>query len=99
MVRYLSSSNLRLKFILVRSKPSFKRSVIDSETRKSNNIDRIMNEVKTNLVEEQIPYKGRGICATDWFKKGDFVLRYSGELISRKEGLKRDALLEKKRFN
>lgn len=94
-LRYLSSSNLRLNFIRVRSKPSFRRIVnIDSEVKMSMNVNRIMSNDKTNLIKVQIPYKGRGICATNWFKKGDFVLRYSGELISRKEGLKRDALLE-----
>lgn len=92
--RYQSSSNLRLNFIRLRTKPSSRRIFIDSEAKKLINVNRIMNNVTTDLAKEQIPRKGYGICATSWFKKGDFCLRYSGELISRKEGLKRDDLLE-----
>lgn len=98
-IRYLSTSNFRLRLIRIRSKPCFKRESISSDERKLLNTDRVKNDVKTKLVKQLIPYKGRGICASDWFTKGEFVLRYSGELISRKEGLRREKLLEKKKSN
>ena len=36
--------------------------------------------------------KGRGVVATQQFKKGDFVIEYLGELISTLEAKKREEL-------
>lgn len=96
-LRYLSETKLRVKFIRVRHKPVFRRVVVSAEQQRRANLNRIKRNEKTKLNKEIIPFKGRGICASDWFSKGDFILRYSGELISRAEGLRRDRTLEKKK--
>ena len=41
-------------------------------------------------MEPSIGDKGRGVVATRHFAKGDFVLQYKGELISRKDALYRE---------
>lgn len=81
---------LRTKLIRIRRKPYSRNSVVSSSQQQSDNSKRILVDNPSKLKIETVPYKGRGITATDWFKKGDFVVRYVGELISRSEGLKRD---------
>ncbi len=42
------------------------------------------------LQVRQFEVKGRGVVATAPFRRGSFLLEYKGELISHKEGIKRE---------
>ncbi len=47
------------------------------------------------LVPAWFVEKGRGVTTIRIFKKGEFVLEYKGELINKKEAMKRDARYSK----
>lgn len=43
--------------------------------------DLIENDCEDGLEVREIEGKGRGVCATKHFSRGDFVIEYKGELI------------------
>lgn len=43
-----------------------------------------------NIQVRNISNKGRGLFATHSFKKNEFLCEYAGELVSHKEGLRRE---------
>ena len=48
-----------------------------------------MGKYQHNYLQIDINEKGRGVFAKKLLKKGDFVCYYEGNLISKKEGLRR----------
>jgi len=59
------------------------------------NIENVLSRVNDDDIPLEIRHtqeKGRGVYALDGFKKGDILLEYCGELISEKEGLRREQL-------
>lgn len=83
---------LRTKFFRIRSKFPYRRlvKVVDSATQLIENSNRLSTSKPSKLAVEIIPHKGRGIVCSDWFIKGEYVVPYVGELLSRKDGLKRE---------
>lgn len=88
------SPKLRKIFFRLRPK-SYARNYIDFSAQRTENARRILLPTPPKLQLVNIPYKGRGIICTAWFVKGDYVVNYVGELVSRSEGLKREKRLIK----
>jgi len=63
--------------------------------------DNIIEQVLSRVNDDALPLeirqttdKGRGIFTLDGFKKGDIILEYCGQLVSEKEGLRREKQAE-----
>ena len=54
--------------------------------------DMIKNGVEDGLEVKNMPDKGRGIFASKYFNKGDFVCEYAGEMISYQLAKKREEM-------
>lgn len=54
---------------------------------------RILEEDETGLEVTTLPDKGRGVIATQHFKKGSALLEYIGETVARSEGIRREKYL------
>lgn len=88
---------LRFKIFRVRSKHEYFRSRVSTCERYSSNFSRIFEQkIESKLAVERVFGKGKGVVATEWFEKDDFLLRYYGKLTSRKEGLRREKALERR---
>lgn len=53
-------------------------------------ISGLLNDCDDGLALIKSPGKGRGLVATKSFTKGQFVVEYAGELVSKKEGEERE---------
>lgn len=95
-VRYRSPPSIRIRLIRIRPKPLRVRSKNKQKEQLDRNIDRIVNNLQSGLELVQLPEKGRGVAAVQWFEAGDVVLNYCGEILSHKRGLKREKRLDRK---
>ena len=77
--------------------PVIRRSARDkvTETAKTEQLcQKIRHPNYSGLEVKASQEKGRGVFATKGFEKGDFLVEYSGELVSRGEGLHREQRAE-----
>ena len=70
-----------------RSKSDFKKKLL---------IEKCIKAMTEDMLSVKIIVdKGRAVFARRYLKKGDFVCEYAGELISYREGIKREEIYEK----
>ena len=58
-------------------------------------IENIRRNANVGLQQSYDPKKGRIVKATKSFQKGQFLVAYGGEIVTRKEGLRREAAYNK----
>lgn len=87
-----SSQNHKLtEYFTVRRSVRKPKNVILEEKQKSLE-DAVLSEKEDGLQIHVFPGKGRGIVTTRLFRKGEFVVEYSGDLIDMNEAKKREKL-------
>jgi len=68
--------------------------IFEKAQKTSKIVDKIINNVESNIKVVEIPMKGRGIVSTKPFERNEFVVEYAGDLIDSQEAQKREELYQ-----